>query len=183
MDTIAPARGYAQAAMNLALQGNALETWRADLALLRDLWAQEDIRAYLEDVRINKQKREERLRQVLGSKVSPMALNLVLVLNTRGRLSLIPYIARLFEDIERERERKIVAHVTTAEPLSPALRSNLQAQLQEQTGREIELQEQVDRSIMGGMVLQIGDQLLDLSVAGRLRRLREQVSGQTVGAR
>ena len=41
----------------------------------------------------------------------------------------------------------------------------------------------MDQSILGGMVLKVGDQLLDLSVAGRLRRLREQVSGQTVGAR
>ena len=183
MNTIAPARGYAQAAMNLALQGEALATWRTDLSLLRDLWAQEDIRTYLEDARINKQKREERLRQVLGSKISPMALNLVLVLNSRGRLSLMPHIARLFEDLEREREQKIVARVTTTQPLTPAQRSHLQAQLQEQTGREVELQEQVDPSILGGMVLKIGDQLLDLSVTGRLRRLREQVSGQAAGAR
>ena len=183
MDTIAPARGYAQAAMNLALQDNSLERWRTDLSLLRDLWGQDEVRSYLEDVRINKQKREERLRQILASRISPQALNLVLLLNARGRLSLIPYIARLFEDIERERERKVIAQVTTTEPLSPPLRANLQKQLQEQTGREVELQEHVDPAILGGMVLKIGDQLLDLSVAGRLRRLREQVSGQTVGAR
>ena len=112
-----------------------------------------------------------------------MALNMVLLLNARGRLSLIPYIARLFEDLERQRERKIVAQVTTAEPLTPVERQSLLKQLQEQTGQEVELQERVDPAILGGMVLKIGDQLLDLSVAGRLRRLREQVSGQTVSAR
>src|SRR5437016_666034 len=112
MASVTYARRYAQAALELALEHNDLDTWRQDLGLLTRLWTEADLRAYLEDVRISKQARLDRAKARLGSYLSERALNMVLLLIARGRTSLIPYIARHFEDLERQREQTIVAQVT-----------------------------------------------------------------------
>lgn len=164
--------------MELALQRDEVERWQQDLALLQDIWSDPVIRAYLEDVRLSKQKRLDRARQTLGSRISPLALNLVLLLLSRGRSSLIPYIVRRFEELQRARTEEVLAQVTSAQPLTGDQRRNLIDQLKRQTGQEVTLEEAVDPSIMGGLVIKIGDQLLDVSVAGAIRRLREQVVGR-----
>src|SRR5690348_16888835 len=99
MANIVYARRYAQAAIELGIEHNDLETWRRDLAVLADLWADTGLRAYLEDVRISKQARLDRAREKLAPHLSPRTLNMVLLLLTRGRTSLVPYIARHFADL------------------------------------------------------------------------------------
>ena len=178
MASIASARRYAQAIMELAQESDNVDVWQGDLALLRDIWADPVIRGYLEDVRISKQARLERARQTLGSRVGPLALNLVLLLLSRGRSNLLPYIVRQFEDLQRARTQEVLVRVTAAQPLTDAQRRELVAQLAQQTGKDVTLEEAVDPAIIGGLVIKIGDQLLDVSVAGTLRRLREQVVGR-----
>ncbi len=178
MAAISQARRYAQAAMELALEHDELDLWRRDLAQLASLWADEELRAYLEDVRLSKEARLERTRARLGPYLSPRALNLVLLLLTRGRSSLIPYIARAFEDLERQREQTVEALVTAAAELTEQQKSALREQLVQQTGKDVQLQTQVEPAILGGLIVKIGDQLLDLSVLGRLNRMREVVVGR-----
>ena len=173
--SIASARRYAQAILELALEQNDLDTWRHDLNVLAQVWSDPQMRAVLDDVRISKQKRSDRARQQLDMFISPLAMNMVLLLLSRGRTNLIPYISRQFEELERLRERKLVAQVTSALPLTEEQRTALRAQLAQRTGREVSLEERVDPEILGGLVIKVGDQLLDLSVAATLRRLRDQL--------
>jgi F-type H+-transporting ATPase subunit delta len=178
MADITYARRYAQAVLELALEHNELDLWRQDLTLLGELWTDADLRAYLEDVRISKQARLQRARERLGGYISARALNMVQLLISRGRTSLIPYIARQFADLERQRERKVVAHVTSAVALTPPQQVQLIKHLSERTGKDVELQTNVDPAILGGLVIKVGDQLLDSSVIGTLTRMREQVVGR-----
>lgn len=183
MAGVSYARRYAQAALELALEHQELEIWRRDLDLLAQVWADADVRAYLEDVRIGKQARLDRARARLGSYLGSRPLNMLLLLIARGRTSLIPYIARQFADLERQRERTIVAQVTSAAPLTPEQEQALVAQLATSTGKDVQLQTAQDPTLLGGLVIRVGDQLLDLSVAGRLRRMREQVVGRNGASR
>jgi F-type H+-transporting ATPase subunit delta len=164
--------------MDLALEHNDLDTWKADLSLLAELWADTGLRAYLEDVRISKAARLTRTRETLEGRVSRRALNLVLMLVSRGRTSLIPYIARRFEELERERERTVVAHVTAAAALTAEEQQALIERLAGYTGKEVQLEIDITPAILGGLVIKVGDQLLDLSVVGKLNRMREQVVGR-----
>ena len=178
MASVSAARRYAQAIMEMATEHDDFAAWRTDLDQLAAVWAEPVIRGYLEDVRISKQKRLDRARQTLESRIGPLPLNMVLLLLSRNRSNLIPYIVREFDELERRRERIVLVRVTSAQPLAPDQRAALIAQLQRQTGNEISLEEVVDPRIMGGLVVRVGDQLLDLSVAGKLRQLREQVVGR-----
>ena len=178
MAAISQARRYAQAALELGLERNDLEVWRRDLGTLAGLWADLDLRAYLEDVKIGKEARLARTRERLGPHLGPGALNMALVLLSRGRSSLIPYIARAFADLEQRREHSVTATVTSIVELSEDQGTALRDQLSRQTGKEVVLESNVDPAILGGLVIKIGDQLLDLSVTARLGRLREQVVGR-----
>ena len=177
------ARRYAQAALELALEHNELEAWRADFTLLVELWSDPDLRAYLEDVRISKQQRLDRARQTLGTRLHARPLNMLLLLISRGRTGLVPYIARQFADLERQREQTIVATVTAATELTEAQKQALTERLSRDSGKEVQLQVQIDPRILGGLIIKVGDQLLDLSVRGKLARLREQVVGRMATSR
>lgn len=180
MTSISSSRRYAQAILDLAVQDDSLPAWQSDLSVLQQLWADPPTRAYFEDVHISRLKRIERARTVLNGRIGPLTLNLLLVLISRGRTVLVPFIVRQFEDLIRERDQAVVALVTSAQPLSEEQRTDLIAQLQVRTGKTVTLEELVDPEIIGGLVLRVGDQLMDLSIAGKLRRLREQVVGRAV---
>ncbi|MDB5076564.1 MAG: synthase delta subunit [Chloroflexi bacterium] len=180
MANLSSARRYAQAIMELGLEHNDLDTWRADLQLLAELWADTGLRAYFEDVRISKAARLQRCREILESRISRRALNMVMMLISRGHTSLIPYIARRFEELERERDQTVVAQVTSAYALTAEERQALTEQLAQSTGKDIQLETRISPAILGGLVIKVGDQLLDLSVVGKLNRMREQVVGRRV---
>jgi F-type H+-transporting ATPase subunit delta len=172
------ARRYAQAALELALAHNNLEQWQADLAALAQVWEQTRIAARLDDPKLGRTRRLEEARTALQGHINPLALNLVLVLVERGRASLLPQIAAAFERLERERERRVTAYVTSALPLTDAQRARLREQLERRTGQTVELEENVDPTIIGGLIVRVGDELIDASVAGRLHRIEAQLSSQ-----
>lgn len=178
MANVSYARRYAQAALELGLEHGDLEIWEHDLALLDELWKDADRRAYLEDVRVSKQERLARCRQHLGQHLSPRVLNMVLLLVTRSRTSLIPYIVRHFVDLERQRDQQVVAHVTATCELTADEQSELKTLLAAQTGKNIELETEINADILGGLVIKVEDQLLDLSVLEKLNRIRSRVIGR-----
>ncbi len=171
------ARRYAQAAIELAVEHNNMAEWRADMATLAATWAQTRIALLLDDPKLGRTRRMDEARKLLQGHVNPLALNMVLLLVERGRANLVPLIAAAFERIEDERERRVTAHVTAAMALTEAQRADLSAALGRRTGREVELDVTVDPSIIGGFIVRVGDELIDASVAARLRRIEAVVSG------
>jgi F-type H+-transporting ATPase subunit delta len=182
MTDISSSRRYAQAVLDIADQDGSLPAWQADLDLLASLWSGDIPRAFFEDAHQSVHTRMQRARQVLGPRLSSQGLNLVLLLLERERTALIPYIARQFADLLRERAHQVVVQVTTALPLTPAQRDALVQRMQQTAGVSVTVEETVDPAVIGGMVLRAGDQLLDLSIEGRLRRLHEQVVGRVAEA-
>lgn len=170
------ARRYAQAALELALAHNNLDQWRSDLAALAEVWTRTRIAARLDDPKLGRSRRLDEARTILQGRVNPLALNLVLVLIDHNRTGLVPQIADAFERLERERERRVTAYVTSAIPLTDRQRASLRQQLGRRTDRTVDLVENVDPSIMGGLIVRVGDELIDASIAGRLRRIEAQLS-------
>jgi len=171
------ARRYAQAIQELALQHNNLDQWRADLQTLAGVWGETPVALQLDDPTRGPPRRMEEARSLLQGRVNPLAVNLVLLLVQHGRAGLVPVIARQFERIEREREGRVTAQVTSAIPLTDAQRASLREQLSRRTGKTVDLEDRVDPTIMGGLVVRVGDELIDASIAGRLRGIQSQLIG------
>jgi len=103
-------------------------------------------------------------------------LNLVLLLLRRGRIDLLPRVAREFARLDDLRNGVVNATATSAAPLDPDEVRALTARLQRLTGGRVELTTNVDPSLLGGVVVRLGDRLIDGSVRGRLERLRSRLA-------
>ncbi len=171
------ARRYAQAIQEIALERDNIDQWRADLRTITEVWRTTPVAVQLDDPKRGRGRRMEEARGLLQGRVNPLAVNLVLLLVQRGRAGLAPVIARQFERIEREREGRVTAQVTSAIPLTDPQKAGLRDQLGRRTGKIVDLEERVDPSIIGGLIVRVGDELIDASIAGRLRRIQAQLIG------
>jgi F-type H+-transporting ATPase subunit delta len=169
------ARRYAEAAFEIGLADRTLDAWARDLDRLRDALADEELRTLVEHPAVPFAAKERVLRRVAGD-VLPEALNLVLLMVRRGRPGGIGRMVEHFGDLLRRHRGVARAEVRTALPLDDAQRTAIVDRLHELTGDEIEINEVVDESLIGGITVRIGDRLYDASVRNRLERLRARLT-------
>jgi F-type H+-transporting ATPase subunit delta len=173
------AKRYAQAVFTLAKDQNTLDVWQNDLALLDNIVRDDHVVSYLTNPTITSDKKVDAVESALNTNVQPQTRNLVKLLIERDRAALIPQIREIFDDEVRTERGVAVAIVTTADPLSEAERDLVREKLESMTGKTVELVLRVDPEIIGGIVIRIGDQVIDGSVRNKLERLRARlVSGQ-----
>jgi F-type H+-transporting ATPase subunit delta len=169
------ARRYAQAAFEIALEQDTLDDWQSDLNLFGDALSDARVSASIESGRIP----VEQKRRILHSAFAELAelrRNFLLLLVIRKRLSYIGQIATEFGRLVNEHRRISVAKVTTAVPLDDDRRALMQQWLAKATDRNVNLDERVDESILGGVVVQIGDRRFIASLVDQLEVLRERMS-------
>jgi F-type H+-transporting ATPase subunit delta len=98
------------------------------------------------------------------------------LLAERHRMPVIFRIKRAFDDLWAEEKRLLPVSVTSAVQLDESLVRDIGDRIRRQTGREVELESHVDPDVLGGLVLRVGNMVLDASVRGRLEQLRKQVA-------
>jgi len=169
------ARRYAEAAFEVASVDHAIDAWQTDLAVLADALAIPELRALVEHPAVAFADKERVLRRAV-SDVRPEPMNLVLLMVRRGRPGAIDAMRRHFDELARRRRGIVRAEVRTALALDPEDRSRLATTLRDLAGSEVELSEQVDPGLIGGIAVRIGDRLYDASVRSRLERLRARLT-------
>ncbi len=168
---------YARAVLDLAQADNALDRWQADLATLQALVAEPSVGAYLASTRVPEAEKAALLHQALAG-AHPQTLNLARLLVRKHRTALVPDLVAAFQDLVDGVRAVVRAQITTAVPLTDDGRTAIRQAVQRRTGASaVDLQEQVDRDLLGGAVIRIGDHLIDGSVRTRLRGLRRSIAG------
>jgi F-type H+-transporting ATPase subunit delta len=172
------ARRYAEAAFQVAQRDGTLETWRAELDEAAAVTADEQVERMLANPAVALETRLEMAQSIFGKVVSKPVLNLIGLMLRRGRIDQLTRVAAEFRRLDNARQGITLATATSAAPLSPEDVRALTARMEQFTGGRVELDLQVDPSLLGGLVVRVGDRLIDGSVRGRLERLRNQlVSG------
>lgn len=173
------ARRYAEAAFEIALRDKNVEAWRRELDAVGAAMADERLAAALANPATPLEARERLAGAVLDTaKASKGLRNLMLLLLRRGRIELLPRVAREFQLLDDRRQGVVEAFATSAAPLGPEELRALTAKLEQLTGGRVALDHRVDPTLVGGLVVRVGDRLIDGSVRGRLERLRNRlVSG------
>src|ERR671923_111309 len=120
------------------------------------------------------EKREGISRAVSGAE--PELLNFLELLAEKHRMPVIFRIRRRFDDLWASENRQLEVRLTSAVELDPEIVRRVGAEIERQTGQTIELQSDVDEGIIGGLVLQVGNMVLDASVHSKLQRLRKEVA-------
>lgn len=130
-------------------------------------------REFLASPVIEEGKRQGSLQRVFSDRVTDLTLRFLLVLNERKRLGHLESIADAFSHLVQDAFGRVEVDVFTASPLEPNQREQLAQRVREAIGREPVLHPYTDPSLIGGIRLRIGDQLIDGSVRTSLRRLRQ----------
>lgn len=171
------ARRYAEAAFEVGLRDGTVDAWRRELDAAAGIIGDPTVLRTLENPAIPLETRTD-LLSALKPSVSQPVLNLILLLVRRGRIGTLSLVAAEFRRLDDRRNGVTVASATSASALDSGEVAALTQQLEELTGGRVELTLQIDPSLLGGLVVRVGDRLIDGSVRGRLERLRTQlVSG------
>jgi F-type H+-transporting ATPase subunit delta len=172
------ARRYAEAAFEVATRDDTVETWRAELEIAASIASDERVGRMLANPAVALETRTEMADAIFGKVVARPVLNLIGLMIRRGRIEQLPKVAAEFRRLDNARQGITVATATSAAPLSKDEIKALTERMETFTGGRVELDVQVDPSLLGGLVVRVGDRLIDGSVRGRLERLRNQlVSG------
>ena len=127
---------------------------------------------------IDKVKRGEALSAIFTNKVTDLTLRFLLVLNNKGRLDHLRQIEVAYAQLVQEALGRVEVHVFTPRAIDDASLKTIKMNVQDMLGKEPVLHTNVDPSMLGGVKLRIGDQLIDGSVATKLRRLSESVQSK-----
>lgn len=169
------AKRYSQAVFNIALETKGLDRWQADLRKIANLANDATLIAWLENPKIYFDSKAGLLSERLGD-INPLALNLVYVLVTKGRLDIAGDIADEYQRLLDSYHGIERAEVITAIPLDDEDRLRLGERLGAIVGKKVVIKSEVDPSLIGGIIARIDDKLLDGSTRSKLVALRRELA-------
>jgi F-type H+-transporting ATPase subunit delta len=162
------ARPYAEAAFQLADAQGKLAEWTTALADLAAVAADASIRTVVADPNLPAAKVSGLIISVLAGRLPADGENFVRVLAENGRLDVLAEISAQYEALKNEREGVVEAQVESAFDMDPAQVADLVARLEKKTGRKVKAQVSVDKSLIGGVKVTIGDKVIDGSARAQL---------------
>ena len=165
------ARPYAEAAFKLADERGELAKWADMLAALAAVASDERVQRAVADPNLSDAKVAGLFISILSGKLTGDAENFVRVLAQNDRLQLLPEVRAQFEALKNEREGVIEADVQSAFELSDAQLQDLVQRLEKKTGRKVRAKVQVDRELIGGVKVVLGDKVIDGSARAQLGAL------------
>ncbi len=169
---ISIARPYAKAAFGSAIEGEKLEAWSALLNQAALIVKEKPMQVLLKDLRLDKMVAYECLLAACKPLIFPAARNFLKLVTLHQRLLVLPEIERLFTSYKAERANQVTAQAISAVPLTKLEGQTLAIALERRLRREVKLDYSVDDYLLGGLVVRIGDLVIDGSVRGKLERLR-----------
>lgn len=170
-DNLSVARPYAKAVFNTALEHDKLEQWSKLLNTLVAIATDNRVQQFLTTPSITWQQRADLFTDVC-KELSPNEKNFIKVLALNQRLTVLPDILTLFENLSATRAGVVKAKVITFKPLTEQQKTKLKQALEKRLQSKVELEEDQDPTILGGLKIYIGnDRVIDGSVRGELDQL------------
>ncbi len=168
------ARRYARALFNAAVRAQSIEPVNEALQqLLSVLHEQPPLRHLLLNPLIPRERKQQMVQDTIGRSTHPLLASLLSVLVDKRRERLLTEVAREFGELRDEHLGIVRVQATTAYPLDSQQQEALIRSLERRTSRTVVLDTRVDPSLIGGIVVRIGDTIIDGSVRGQLLRLRQ----------
>ncbi|GGC94871.1 F0F1 ATP synthase subunit delta [Undibacterium terreum] len=165
------ARPYAEALFRVAQSGN-LSAWSDLVTEMGQVAAHPDVVALAHNPKVSASQKAETILSVLKSPVTEEAKNFINTLAEYDRLTLLPEIATQFHDLKNAQEGAADAEIFSAFELTAAQLSDLTATLEKKFGRKLHPSVKVDASLIGGVRIVVGDQVLDTSVRAKLQQMQ-----------
>ncbi len=162
------ARPYAEAVFELARDQGKLEQWADALQLAAAVSQDANMKAVLSSPRVSHDQKSVLLLATAGKEMGAEGENFLQLVLRNGRADILPEISRLFEEMKERDEGVIEASIASAYPLVEDQLRELTAKLEKRFKRRILARPSVDPDLIGGVVVRVGDEVLDGSVRGKL---------------
>ncbi len=166
------ARPYAKALFDLAQEKNQIESWLGELKVLASVVAQPKVAAFIDEPETDSVHKADGVLSLLDNQPPAAELkNFVYTLAENKRLSVLPEICTQYQDLSLSRNHTKKATVYSAYPMTEGQLGKLVSDLEIRFATKLEADLVVQPALIGGVKVEIGDQVLDLSVQGRLHSL------------
>ncbi len=171
---------YAEALMSLAQAQDLVDRFGEDTRGLSSLLAESaELSQFLSSPLVGDDAKKAVLRQVVSDQVHPYMLNFLMLLVDRRRIAFLDGICQRYQVRLRKLKKTVLAEVTSAIALTEAQIAVVREKIIAMTGAsEVELQLAIDPDLIGGVVIQIGSQIIDASLQGQLRRIGMSLSSR-----
>ena len=165
------ARPYAVAIFNLAKEEKSLSDWSDMLALMSSIVENKDIKLFIQDSKVLDVDREKVLLDICGNQINNSGKNLIKLLVEYKRLLILSEITLVFESLKADDEGAMEAQIIMAEKPDEKMVENLINSLEKRFDKKIEGKVVIDKSIVGGTKIIVGDSVIDASVREQLDNL------------
>jgi len=170
------ARVYAEALFDVAREKGKLDAIRDELAQFADAVAGDrDLQVFFFSPYFSSAEKAAGLKRAVSGADAEL-LNFLELLIEKQRMTEVFRIRRTLDELWKQENRRIDVTVTSAVELDPAVVEKVGEEIERQTGQKVELASRVDGEILGGIVLQVGNKVLDASIRARLEKLRKSVA-------
>ncbi len=167
---------YSRALFEVAQEHDALDRIHDEIGQFTDALDQdENLRVFFFSPYFSSEEKKDGVARVV-SDADEHFVRFLELLAERHRLPTVFRIRRAFDALYREERKLLPVTVTSAIDLDESLVRDIGRRIEEETGRTVELTSKVDADVLGGLVLQVGNMVLDASVRNRLEQVRKQVT-------
>ncbi len=164
------ARTYAQAIFE-----QAVGRWQKALRAANETIDRAGVETTLDNPAEKFERKKELLNRTLPANTDPEVLNFIYLLTSKNELHLLPEVMAAFDLIAARGPVRELAVITSAIPLKDDERQKLEQKVHAQFGRDIDFEYRVDKALLGGMVVRIGDRVIDGSVQSKLNAMRQKL--------
>jgi len=181
MSEITIARRYAQALNEQAAQSGAMGQIDADVAMISEgLSASRELQNFFSSPIISREKKAEVIKGLFQESAHDVTMRFLVMMVEKRRENLFPVVAASYQELRDQQLGVTPVSVRTSHSLSDEDQVALVATLEKLTGNKVRLDSRIDSSILGGIVIRVGDTVYDGSVVNQLATLRERLeSGMT----
>jgi F-type H+-transporting ATPase subunit delta len=170
------ARVYAEALFDVAKDKDKLDAIRDELAQFVDaVDGNRELQVFFFSPYFSSAEKVAGLKRAVSGADAEL-LNFLELLIEKQRMPEIFRIRRQLDELWKQENRRIDVTVTSAVTLEPAVVEKVGEEIERQTGQKVDLSSRVDAEILGGIVLQVGNKVLDASIRSRLEKLRKSVA-------
>lgn len=167
---------YAQAFYDVAAEQNLVEAVYTDLTSIGHVLESDPrLSDFLADPALDSKDKLSLLEKVFGDRATALTMQLLRLVLSKHRESLIPAITAHFADLRRVSQNILFVEITSAKELSDGDRNGLISRLETQTGKTVEASYSVDPNLIGGVRVGVGNFVLDGSIKGSLSRLKDRL--------
>lgn len=170
------ARVYAEALFDIASEHDKIDEIRDQLSEFADaVDSDQEMQVFLFSPYFSSAEKQAGIEKAVTG-ADERFVNFLALLAEKHRMAAIFRIRDTYEELWQHENRRIEVVVKSAVELDADVAERIGAEIEKQTGRKVDLSSEVDESIVGGLVLQVGNMVLDASIANRLEKLRKSVA-------